>query len=196
MASTFPSDGPLVGRVVRLERLTEGDIDPLHQLMSDPRAFTSGAWPFETAHTSREQTASFVKSRLADTASVPYAVRLLDGTFAGTTSLLEIDLVNEKTHIGSTFYGRDFWGTQVNPEAKLLLLSHAFDDCGFGRVKIQTDHRNARSRAAIERLGATYEGTLRRDVRRSDGSWRDTVVFSVLADEWPVVRATLESRLV
>ncbi|PWJ26778.1 RimJ/RimL family protein N-acetyltransferase [Branchiibius hedensis] len=195
MASTFPSDGPLVGRVVRLERLSEADIDELHQLMADPRAFTSGAYPFETAHTTREQTASFVESRLADSASVPYAVRLLDGTLAGTSSLLEIDLANEKTHIGSTFYGRDFWGTQVNPDAKLLLLGHAFDECGFGRVKIQTDHRNERSRAAIARLGATYEGTLRRDVRRLDGSWRDTVVFSVLADEWPDVRERLRRRL-
>lgn len=167
----------------------------MHALMSDPRAFTSGAWPFETAHTDIDRTAFFVRSRLVDRASVPYAVRLLDGTFAGTTSLLEIDLANEKTHIGSTFYGRDFWGGPVNPETKLLLLEHAFDSCGFGRVKIQTDHRNARSLAAIERLGATYEGTLRRDVRRSDGSWRDTVVFSILADEWPGVRAALQSRL-
>lgn len=195
MPATFPSDGPLIGTVVVLTRLSEADIDPLHELMADPRAFTNGAFPFETAHASREQTAAFVGSRLADTASVPYAVRLLDGTFAGTTSLLEIDMVNEKTHIGSTFYGRDFWGTQVNPEAKLLLLSHAFDDCGFGRVKIQTDHRNARSRAAIERLGATYEGTLRRDVRRSDGSWRDTVVFSILEGEWLGVRERLMERL-
>lgn len=195
MPSTFPSDGPLAGRVVRLQRLTEADIDELHLLMSDPRAFTSGAYPFETAHTSREQTATFVERRLADAASVPYAVRLLDGTLTGTSSLLEIDLANEKTHIGSTFYGRDFWGTQVNPETKLLLLGHAFDDCGFGRVKIQTDHRNVRSRAAIERLGAMYEGTLRRDVRRSDGSWRDTVVFSILTGEWPGVRERLTQRL-
>lgn len=195
MPATFPSDGPLVGRVVRLDRLTDADIDPLHELMADPRAFTSGAFPFETAHTSRAQTASFVAARLADVASVPYAVRLLDGTLAGTTSLLEIDLVNEKTHIGSTFYGRDFWGTQVNPDAKLLLLGHAFDDCGFGRVKIQTDQRNERSLAAIARLGATYEGTLRRDVRRSDGSWRDTVVFSVLEGEWLGVRERLTERL-
>lgn len=130
----------------------------MHALMSDPRAFTSGAWPFETAHTDIDRTAFFVRSRLVDRASVPYAVRLLDGTFAGTTSLLEIDLANEKTHIGSTFYGRDFWGGPVNPETKLLLLEHAFDSCGFGRVKIQTDHRNARSLAAIERRARRTRG--------------------------------------
>ena len=84
-------------------------------------------------------------------------------------------------------YGSRWWGTQVNPECKLLLLGHAFD-CGFGRVKIQTDAVNQRSQAAIAKLGATREGVLRRHTRRADGSFRDSVVFSVLRDEWPAVR--------
>jgi RimJ/RimL family protein N-acetyltransferase len=83
----------------------------------------------------------------------------------------------------------------VNPECKLLLLGHAFDDCGFGRVKIQTDLINLRSQAAIAKLGATREGVLRRHMRRADGTWRDTVVFSVIVDEWPTVRAGLHARL-
>ena len=76
-----------------------------------------------------------------------------------------------------------------------MLLSHAFDDCGLGRVKIQTDAINARSQAAIARLGATREGLLRRHVRRADGTFRDTVVFSVVRGEWPVIRASLQARL-
>ena len=76
-----------------------------------------------------------------------------------------------------------------------MLLSHAFDDCGLGRVKIQTDAINARSQAAIARLGATREGLLRRHVRRADGTFRDTVVFSVVREEWPVIRAGLQARL-
>ena len=76
-----------------------------------------------------------------------------------------------------------------------MLLSHAFDDCGLGRVKIQTDAINARSQAAIARLGATREGLLRRHVRRADGSFRDTVVFSVVREEWPTIRAGLQARL-
>jgi RimJ/RimL family protein N-acetyltransferase len=108
---------------------------------------------------------------------------------------MDVDLVNERTHIGSTLYHPDRWGTQVNPETKLLLLGHAFDDCGLGRVKIQTDVLNTRSAAAIAKLGATREGVLRRHTRREDGTFRDTVVFSILRDEWPAVRERLLTRL-
>ena len=83
----------------------------------------------------------------------------------------------------------------MNVECKLLLLGHAFDDCGFGRVKIQTDSINQRSQAAIAGIGATREGVLRRHIRRADGSFRDTVVFSILKDEWPQVRELLQTRL-
>ena len=116
------------------------------------------------------------------------------GTVVGTTSLGDIDVTNERAHLGWTMYGSRWWGTAVNPECKLLLLGHAFD-CGFGRVKLQTDAVNVRSQAAISRLGATREGVLRRHTRREDGTYRDTVVFSILADEWPQVRAGLERRL-
>ena len=78
-----------------------------------------------------------------------------------------------------------WWGTSVNPACKLALLTHAFDDCGFGRVKLQTDLINTRSQAAMLKLGATREGVVRRDIRRADGSWRDSVLFSILVDEWP-----------
>ena len=114
----------------------------------------------------------------------------------GTSSLMDADRINERIHIGATFYGRSWWGTAVNPEAKLLLLAHCFDACGYGRVKIQTDALNTRSQAAIAKLGAQREGVLRRHMRREDGTFRDTVVFSVLADEWPVVRSELQGRLV
>jgi RimJ/RimL family protein N-acetyltransferase len=74
-------------------------------------------------------------------------------------------------------------------------MHHAFDDCGFGRVKIQTDLINTRSQAAIAKLGAVREGVLRRHVKRADGTWRATVVFAVTIDDWPIVRAGLEDRV-
>ena len=130
-----------------------------------------------------------------------YAIRLAGdselgpaGTLAGTSSLLEADLPNESIHLGSTLYESRWWGTPVNAEAKLLLLGHCFEDCGYGRVKIQTDRLNTRSQAAIAKLGAQREGMLRRDKKREDGTFRDTVVFSVLAAEWPGVRAGLIER--
>ncbi len=98
-------------------------------------------------------------------------------------------------HVGSTFYGRRWWGTAANPSTKLLLLRHCFEDLGYGRGKIQTDALDTRSQAAIARLGAVREGVPRRHSRREDGSFRDTAVFSILADEWPAVRARLEGRL-
>jgi N-acetyltransferase len=124
------------------------------------------------------------------------AVRsVTDGALIGTSALMEAHLVTESIHLGSTLYGRRWWGSRVNPETKLLLLAHWFEDCGFGRVKVQTDLRNTRSQEAITRLGAHREGVLRREQRREDGTFRDTVVFSVLVDEWPAVKAGLRARL-
>ena len=98
-------------------------------------------------------------------------------------------------HLGWTGYAPAVWSTGVNPAAKFALLRHAFEDCGMRRVKLQTDTLNARSQAAIARLGAVKEGVLRQHTRRADGTWRDTVAFSILAGEWPVVRAALEVRV-
>ena len=101
----------------------------------------------------------------------------------------------DRVEIGYTFYAQRVQRSHVNTACKLLLLGHAFEDCGFGRVKLQTDVLNERSQAAIARLGATREGVLRRHQKRADGTFRDTVVYSVLREEWPEVRAALLARL-
>ena len=131
-----------------------------------------------------------------------YAIRLVKdsdlgaaGTLVGTSALSEADLRHERIHIGSTLYGSRWWGTQVNPEAKLLLMAHCFEECGYGRIKIQTDLLNTRSQAAIAKLGATREGVLRRHMKREDGTFRDTVIYSVLKDEWPAIKTRLLLRL-
>jgi RimJ/RimL family protein N-acetyltransferase len=141
-------------------------------------------------------------ARAARTPRQQYVVRLAAdpahdgaGRVVGTTALGEWVLDDERVHLGWTAYSPDVWASAVNPACKLLLLGHAFDDCGFGRVKIQTDLDNTRSQAAIARLGAAREGVLRRHMKRADGTFRDTVVFSVLRDEWPAVRAGLLARL-
>lgn len=127
-----------------------------------------------------------------------YVVRLMggphDGDVVGTTTLGDFDEAREAAHIGWTGYDPRVWGTAVNPEAKLLLLDLAFG-AGFGRVKLQTDVLNLRSRAAIARLGATFEGVVRREQRRADGTWRDTAMFSIIIDEWPQLRENLVERL-
>jgi RimJ/RimL family protein N-acetyltransferase len=140
--------------------------------------------------------------RALATGRLPWVVRLrvpLDGlaagTVVGTSSYLDVSVTDARLEIGSTAYAPVVWGSTVNPETKLLLLGHAFDDLHVGRVQLKTDVRNVRSQQAIARLGASYEGTLRRYQRRADGSMRDTVMFSVTAEEWPTVRRALQERI-
>ena len=102
---------------------------------------------------------------------------------------------SERLEIGWTWLAPSRWRTAANTEAKLLQLRHAFDDLGAGRVALKTDGRNARSQAAIERLGGIREGMLRRHLRMPDGYIRDTVYYSILRYEWPAIRARLEARL-
>jgi RimJ/RimL family protein N-acetyltransferase len=127
---------------------------------------------------------------------IPFAVihRATDQA-VGWTTFMDVDAHNERLEIGWTWYGRAFWRTAVNTEAKLLLLTYAFEELGMGRVQWKTDHMNHRSQGAIARLGAQREGALRRHHQRPDGTWRDTVYFSMLAEEWPAAKASLNARL-
>jgi RimJ/RimL family protein N-acetyltransferase len=117
------------------------------------------------------------------------------GAIVGTTSYLEVSPADGRLEIGATTYARAVWATKVNPEAKYLLLGYAFEKLGAGRVQLKTDVRNVRSQQAIARLGARYEGTLRRHQRREDGTVRDTILFSIVVEEWPAVREALVARL-
>jgi len=114
---------------------------------------------------------------------------------AGLTTFYDIDPEARSVAIGFTWLGKKHWRTALNTEAKLLLLSRAFDDLGAVRVVWHTDNLNERSQEAIERLGAKREGTMRKHLRRVDGTWRDTVTFSMLDDEWPAAKERLKSTL-
>ena len=190
-----PDGRSLVGDVVRLDRMQESDIDELYAAIGNEQVYAGGfgGGPAAMPASADEMRAKWIPAAAKRFA---YVVRLVaDGTVVGTSSLGDVDLPNESVHLGWTAYAPAVWGTAVNPAAKLLLLQHAFEDCGFGRVKIQTGSTNTRSQAAIAKLGATREGVLRRERREADGSFRDTVVFSILADEWPEVRKRLEDRI-
>ena len=206
MSPTAPDARPLVGSFVRLDPVSPDDAPALFAALDDARVWAGGYSGGPAGRPADESAMQAIVDSavgaLVEGQRVPYVVRLLAdsdlgsaGTVVGTTSLGDVDLVNERAHLGWTAYGPQWWGTAVNPDCKLLLLAHAFDDCGLGRVKIQTDGRNQRSQDAIARLGATREGVLRRHMKRADGTFRDTVVFSVVVDEWPAVRAALQARL-
>lgn len=200
--ATFPAREPLLGLTLRLDPLTREDVEPLHEVYRDPACYTQG-YVMHPPSASLDDTRRTVTERLGlGGGHTAYTARLVEdgplgpaGTVVGTSSLGDIALPHERIHLGWTLWGHRWWGTRVNPEAKYLMLRHAFEDCGFGRVQLQTDLLNGRSQAAITKLGATREGVLRRHTRRADGSFRDTVVYSILREEWPTVRAGLEARL-
>lgn len=118
-----------------------------------------------------------------------------DGRIVGSTRFLNISAANKRLEIGHTWYARDTWSTAVNPSCKLLLFQHGFEGLRWNRVELKCDGRNKRSRAAILKLGAKEEGTLRRHMILRDGFVRDTIYFSVVADEWPQVRDGLHTRI-
>ena len=127
-----------------------------------------------------------------------YGFAVLDaetGEVRGSTSYYDVAPAQQRCEIGFTFYGRRWWGGWTNPACKLLLLTHAFDEWGMHRVALRGDARNARSIAAMRRLGAVPEGVLRGHRVAADGSRGNTAYFSILAPEWPAVRAGLLKRV-
>ncbi|WP_320064560.1 bifunctional pyridoxamine 5'-phosphate oxidase family protein/GNAT family N-acetyltransferase [Micromonospora sp. RTGN7] len=186
----------LRGTHVVLEPLDLAHTDELHTATADPQVWQhlGSRQPVDQAGTAeviREALAAHHRGE-----RVPWVQRCaVTGVVVGTTSFYEVDPALRAVAIGYTYLGRPWWRTGINTEAKLLLLAHAFEELGAERVVWHTDLRNERSQRAIERLGATREGVLRRHRIRPDGSWRDTVQYSMIADEWPNAQAMLRERL-
>jgi RimJ/RimL family protein N-acetyltransferase len=126
----------------------------------------------------------------------PYVIRRQhDQKIIGTTRFYDIDRVHSKISIGYTWYIPEVWGTRINLESKYLMLQYAFECLNVNRVQLKTDSRNKRSQAAIKKLGAKEEGTLRQDMVLTNGIIRDTVFFSIIKPEWPEVKTNLEFKL-
>ena len=132
---------------------------------------------------------------------LPFTTRLIDpatggpGGVIGMTSYMNIDAATPRVEIGSTWNAASAHASGSNPDSKLLLLRHAFETLGCPAVEFRTHWLNHQSRDAIARLGAKQDGVLRSHTRSSDGALRDTVVYSILEHEWPMVRNALEFRL-
>ncbi|MEE6286420.1 GNAT family protein [Georgenia sp. MJ173] len=185
----------LVGEIVTVEPLATEHHDDLVDAVRDGELWR--LW--YTRIPAPEMMADEIAARLAKQDAGQIAAFTLRATATGEalgmTTYLHLDPANRRLEIGSTWLRRSAQGTGANAEAKLLLLRHAFETLGCEGVELRTHHRNAQSRAAIERLGAHLDGVLRRHMLLPDGTWRDTCVYSVLAAEWPSVRAGLEARL-
>ncbi|MFE9427888.1 GNAT family N-acetyltransferase [Kitasatospora sp. NPDC006697] len=196
MSAKTPVPVTLTGRHVRLEPLApEHTADLFAAAGRDEEVFRWLSW---AEPQTEAEMARIVDSYLGEAGCVAFAVVATGGDAAravGITCLFDANPAQEWVEIGGTWYGRSSWRTAVNTESKLLLLEHAFGELGMGRVMWKTDHLNERSQNAIRRLGAQYEGTFRRARRRKDGSWRDSVYFSMLAEEWPAARQRLSEAL-
>ena len=136
-----------------------------------------------------------VRAAHDDPGRIAFAVLSDGGEVVGSTSLYDYVPAMARAEIGFTYYARRVWGSRVNPGCKLALFTQAFDEWGCARVALRADATNARSIGAMTRLGAVPEGVLRSHRVRPDGTRGDTAYFSVLADEWPAVRAGLLARL-
>lgn len=189
------SIGPIVleGHGVRLEPLSREHVPGLQQAVADGDV---GAINYVSVPPP-EGMAAWIEQALAMQQAgreLPFAI-VADGRVVGTTRLYDIDLTVPTVAIGYTFHAASVWRTHVNTANKRLLLGHAFDGLGARSVYFHTSHHNLRSQAAIERLGARRDGVLRAHKRHKDGSLRDTVVYSIVHDEWPAIRERLDLRL-
>jgi len=180
---------------VRLEPLTREHRDAIAKAAADGELWnlwvTSVPAPGETdtylAHAVGGQEAGHM---------LPFAVReLSSGAIVGSTRYHDIVRPADRVEIGYTWYAKRWQKSHVNTACKLILLAHAFDELGCGVVGLRTDHFNFASQRAIEALGAKKDGVIRRHAVRRDGTIRDTVMYSILASEWPDVRRHLETRL-
>ncbi|MFJ4923599.1 GNAT family N-acetyltransferase [Streptomyces sp. NPDC088725] len=187
------NDTYLLGGAVRLVPLSTDHAEALLPSASDPEVWR---WMPRPRPENATQMRVLLGQMIADPARRSFAVRRCDNdAVIGSTSLYDLDQAESRAEIGATWFDRSCWGGPYNAESKLLLFSHAFEDLRLARLALRTDNLNARSQRALDRLGLVYEGTLRSHMRRQDGTRRDSLYYSLLADEWPTVRDRLRARV-
>jgi RimJ/RimL family protein N-acetyltransferase len=188
-----PEHVTLTGRHVRLEPMEERHRDDLLAAAAqDPATFR---YLFVDLSTGRAAWDAYFADAMKPEYVTWATVDAISGRAVGSTRFLDIAPEHGRLEIGWTWIAPSHQRTAANTEAKLLQLTYAFDDLGANRVALKTDLRNERSQAAIARIGGVREGVLREQFRMPDGYMRSSVYFSILAAEWPAVKAWLEARL-
>lgn len=181
----------LEGRLVRLEPLTLQHIEPLWSVASDPDIWRMTGTRIGSPDEARAYVETALRWQQQGTGLPFVIVHRPTGEVAGSTRYGNITPEHRRLEIGWTWLGRQWRRTGVNRESKFLLLTHAFEVLGYNRVEIKTDLLNEVSRKAIEGIGAQQEGVFRRHMITPAGRVRDTVYYSIIAEEWPEVRAAL-----
>ena len=186
---------PLDGTNIRLEPMTTAHLDALVDVGLEPEL-----WKFtQVSITNRDEMKAYMDAALevrANGTGMPYVTILKsENKVIGSTRFANYDRPNRRVEIGWTWLSPRWQRTGANWEAKLLMLTHAFEVLGLNRVEFKTDSLNVKSRTALAGIGAKEEGTLRRHMVVYNGRLRDSVYFSVIRDEWPEVRDRLVERL-
>lgn len=185
----------LAGAHSILEPLSLDHLDGIKEAVKDGELWN--LW--FTSIPSPEKAEAYIKTALdmrENAGAMPFIVREKGtGKIIGCTRYFNVDEANQRLEIGYTWYAESYQRTAVNTECKYLLLSHAFEKLEAIAVEFRTHWHNLKSRAAIARLGAKQDGVLRNHTKSADGVYRDTVVFSIINLEWPVVKQSLEYKL-
>ena len=185
----------LEGRIVRLEPLELSHVPRLAEVALDPAIWRWTIARPRTEDDLRDWATAAIRAREAGTESPFATIELATGRPIGSTRFLNIALEHRRVEIGWTWLAPAWQRSGANREAKLLMLDHAFDTLGCRRVEFKTDSNNEASRAALLGIGATFEGIFRKHIVMPDDGVRHSAWYSVIDDEWPAVRARLESGL-
>jgi RimJ/RimL family protein N-acetyltransferase len=185
----------LVGSKIKLEPLAQSHLPGLAEAIND-----GALWKVPVTFVPHPQDLPQFLSNaeagfLAERELAFVTIDLASGAIVGCTRFRCIDIQHKRVEIGFTFIAKSWQKTYVNTEAKYLMLRHAFEQWNSNRVEFLTDALNTKSRTAISRLGARQEGTLRSHMIMRDGRIRDSVMFSVIGTEWPLVKHSLEAKL-
>jgi RimJ/RimL family protein N-acetyltransferase len=185
----------LKGRLIELRPLEEETLDELFSVGSDREIWRLTSVDYSDPAIFYPNFKAALRDRELGKA-YPFLIYLRDsGRIAGTTRLLDIEPQNKKVEIGVTWMASEFWGRGINAECKQLLLEHCFETLGANRVQFRAKSDNARSRRALEKIGATFEGIMRKDKIEANGNARDTAFYSIVREEWPDVKARLALQL-
>ncbi len=186
---TWPVPTTLIGQHVRLEPLEQAHAADLQA------ASAALGQKWYTPIPAPDMIAAEITRRNAEPNMTAFAQCLPDGRAVGMTTYMNTTKADRRVEIGSTWVSPEVQRSKFNTEAKLLLLTHAFEDLNCIRVELRTHRMNHQSRAAIERLGAQLEAILRNHMIMPDGTYRDTAVYAIIENEWPTIKTHLEHKL-
>ena len=179
-----------------LRPLVQADVANLSAYVKDePTLWKYALTPITTDQEFEQYIATAVEARQLKSAYPFIVFDKLQNKYVGSTRFYDIQLNNSSTQFGYTWYSESTWGTGLNEHCKLLLLEFAFETIGFDRVEFRADNRNKRSIAAMQKIGCTVEGILRNHLPTSDGTRRDSIVLSMLKEEWPSIKAGFLARI-